>query len=578
MDSATNVKAMLYGNFINVPDYQRAYSWETPSSDFNGKTHTDVFLEDLENHISSKVETPYYFGHFLFEETDSGHFDVIDGQQRLTTIIIFLSVLFSKLNSIRSLTDEEKDWYEKMIRGGGEYAFSTVNYDDQFFWDYVINQNCGNIIKLETNSAKRIKKAFDYFTRILSKKDNVYLEKVLDTIICASCTIHLVKSDSESIQMFIFQNNRGKQPTNLEIIKAQFMYCLHLHAGNEVNILIEEVKNRFEKIYKSIAAIEHRIDEDSILLYTLRVFFNSLWENNAVEKIDKHLNLKQSDENKQPNKEEIIQFILNFSRCLEDCFKALTLFYVDDERDYFEVHSLITLGILGDIMPFILKAYLFPVEKDDFRRFCAAAESLIIRHRLIGTRAIITSRLNDFFQSFTKDNPNINPTIDRIVELKTVKIKENEWLSYWSNERLEDSICGYIEHSTAKYLLWKYENYLESQEQQKGYEPRRYETIERPELEHIAPQTKPGEEASGYGDYDESFVNEYLDCLGNYLLVSKKHNCSIGNKPFSEKRDSYSHLYQQREIQAMAPGRCKWNKTRIDERLDKIVKFIKENL
>ena len=72
--------------------------------------------------------------------------------------------------------------------------------------------------------------------------------------------------------MFIFQNNRGKRPTNLEIVKAQFMYNVHLYGSNDKDALIGEIKDRFEGIYKSISSIEYHINEDDVLLYTLRVY------------------------------------------------------------------------------------------------------------------------------------------------------------------------------------------------------------------------------------------------------------------------------------------------------------------
>ena len=45
----------------------------------------------------------------------------------------------------------------------------------------------------------------------------------------------------------------------------------------DVDAIISELKERFEKIYKSITQIEYSIDEDDVLLYTLRVSENSLW-------------------------------------------------------------------------------------------------------------------------------------------------------------------------------------------------------------------------------------------------------------------------------------------------------------
>jgi hypothetical protein len=563
MDASSNVKGMLYGNKIRVPNYQRAYSWDTPSSTFNRSTHTDVFLKDLENHINSGIDTPYYFGHFLFAEKNNGIFDVIDGQQRLTTIIILLSALFARIKAIRSLTDDEEGFYENMIHRGANYVFSTVDYDDQFFKDYVINQISKNKNKLETDSAKRIADAFDYFTKKLSKMENDYLDKMLKTIIWASCTTHLVRHESDAIQMFIFQNNRGKRPTNLEIIKAQFMYVIHLQGGNDTESLIGEIKNRFEKIYKSIASIEHRIDEDSVLLYTLRVYYNSLWETNSIEKINDQMNGKRS-----------IQFIREFSQYLEDSFNALMFFFGDDEKAYFEVHSLICLGRLAEVMPFIIKIYIFSLPKDALCRFCAIAESLVLRHRLIGTRANIVSRLNDVYQDFTKDNPDIEPVIGRVKWMKTVK---DWWWAYWNTKHLEEAINGGIEPVTAKYILWRYENFLASQGHG-GYEPMRFDAIKSPELEHIAPRTPASEEVAGYDKYDDEFVNEYIDCLGNYLLISKSQNCSIGNKSFSEKRASYTHLFQQREIQEMTKDKKIWNKNKIKERHERIIGYIIKNL
>jgi len=563
MDALTTVKGMFYGNKIRVPNYQRAYSWDTPSSEFSGTTHTDVFLKDLENHINSGISTPYYFGHFLFADKNYGNFDVIDGQQRLTTIIIFLSALFTRIKSIRNLTDDEKGFFENMIHRGANYAFSTVEYDDPFFKDYVINQTSKNKNKLETDSAKRIADAFDYFTKKLLKMENDFLNKILQTIIWASCTTHIVNCESDAIQMFIFQNNRGKRPTNLEIIKAKFMYFIHLKGGDDAETLIGEIKNRFEKIYKSIASIEHRIDEDSVLLYTLRVYYNSLYETNSVEKIDQQLDSKKP-----------IQFIREFSQYLEDSFNALMHFFCEDEKTNFAIHSLICLGRLAEVMPFIIKAYIFSLPKEDICRFCTAAESLVLRHRLIGTRANIVSRLNDVYKDFTKKNPNIEPVIDRIQWMKTVR---DWWWAYWNTKHLEEAINGGIESSTAKFLLWKYENYLAGKGHS-GYEPMRYDAIKSPELEHIAPKTPDGEVADGYDKYDEEFVNEYLDCMGNYLLISKSHNSSIGNIPFADKWKSYTHLEQQREVKEMTKEKKVWNKEKINERHDKIINFIKKYL
>ena len=557
---------MLAGNKIFVPTYQRAYSWDTEFDKSKTQKHVNVFLTDLEDYNKSLASTPYYFGHFLFEEKSESHFGVIDGQQRLTTIVIFLSALFSRLKSIRTLTENEEVLFENMIKRKSNYIFSTVDYDNQLFKDYVVDQTKKNKNGLETESARRIVNAFDFFTKALSDKDEVYLTKMLKTINEASCSTHPVKNESEAIQMFIFQNNRGKKPSNLEIIKAQFMFNVHLYGGDEKDSLIDEIKNRFEKIYKSISSIEYKIDEDDVLVYTLRVHFNSLWESNAIDKINKLL----SENNPIP-------FIKSFTNSLAVSFEHLTTFFGKDERENIEIHSLITLGGFATAIPFVIKAYAFGLRTNEICKICSSMEAMVLRHRLIGTRTELTSRINDVYQNFTLEQPDIKPIVDRIEWMKNVS-NDSWWWAYWNKNELEKSIQGGMHHSTAKFLLWKYENYLEHQGKS-GYSVTRFDKIESPELEHIAPQTPTNGEpiAAGYCEYDEEFRYQYIDCLGNYLLLSKSHNCSVGNRPFSEKRSSYNHLGQQREIQSMTSDTEIWNKEKISLRKGKIVKFILEN-
>jgi hypothetical protein len=563
MEASSTIKKTLAGNKIFVPTYQRAYSWETEFDKTKTPKQVNVFLSDLEAYNKSTTKSKYYFGHFLFEEKSGNKFGVIDGQQRLTTITIFLSALFSRLKEIRELTEIENEIAEDILKRNSTYRFATVDYDNQLFKDYVIDQNKTDKTGLETISAKRIVSAFDYFRNQLSDKNESYLAKMLETVQNSSCTTHPVKDESEAIQMFIFQNNRGKKPSNLEIIKAQFMFYIHLYGDEEKEELIEEIKTRFEKIYKSISSIEYNINEDDVLVYTMRVYFNSLWESNALDKINKLLDDRGS-----------LTFIKDFSYSLSTSFEYLTKFFGKDERESMQIHSLITLGGFGIAIPFIIKAYSFGISRDQIDKLCGSLESLVLRHRLIGTRADITSRLDGVYKTFTKESKSIESIIERANFIKNVP-SGNLWWSYWNNTEFEKSIQGAVNHSTAKYLLWKYENFLESIGKS-GYAQSRFDAIYSPELEHIAPQTE--NPKNGYDVYDEEFREQYIDCLGNYLLLSKSHNCSVGNKPFTDKRDSYKHSNQQREIFEMTKDEQTWDKGHIQNRKGRITEFLMEKL
>lgn len=552
MEASTNIRKLLEGNEVFVPTYQRAYSWSTPleNKPQNNRTQTDVFLNDLEEYIRSGSSSPYYFGHFLFEKKDRNKFGVVDGQQRLTTIIIFLCVIFKKIKNKRELTDEELELYEDTIKRGVKVRFSTVDYDNQIFKDYIIDNSENLNIILKTESSKKFINAFKFFEKKLLSKSEKELLDLLNAVIDASCTTHEVISESEAIQMFIFQNNRGKKPSNLEIIKAQFMYNIHLYSKTELIENINEIKVRFEEIYKSISLIEEKIDEDNILLCTLKVHFNSLWEENSLNKIE--LLLYKG--------EESIEFIKKFSKSLELSFKYISKFLNEDEKDI-NIHSIITLGADSNTYSFILKAYKNNLNLENISRLCSSMENLLLRKKVIGGRADITSRINEEFQKFNETEESLEKIIDLIEELKEIK---DYWWSYWNNERFEKELHGNISCNLSKYILWKYENFLLSQGK-KGYKPMRYSNIENPHLEHIAPITLKENEkiATGYCKYDEDFRENYLNSLGNYLLLSGSHNCSIGNKPFSEKLLTYTNLAQQREIVEMTSEKKSWNKSLI---------------
>jgi hypothetical protein len=556
---------MLSGTRIIVPSYQRAFSWDVGSQ-------VNVFLSDLEDYIGSTSVSSYYFGHFLFEErTLDDHsviYGVIDGQQRLTTIVIFLSALFARLKSLRPLTEVEIESYEDMIKRYSTYRFSTVSYDDTFFREYVIDQIEERTPKLKTSSSKRIAKAYNYFVVQLSSKDDGYLLRMLTAIRGASCTTHIVRNESEAIQMFIFQNNRGKRPSKLEILKAEFMYNIHLYGGESKDQLIEEIKGRFEQIYTSISSIEHKIGEDDILNYTSQVYFNVLGET-GTNQITEEL-----------TKETPIAFIRSFTRSLTRSFDVLDIFFNKDEKVHMEIHSLIALNRLTIAIPFIIKAYLFDIPKSELCNLCSSLETLILRDGLIKTKADLTKRIEGVYHDFSEKSSSIEPIVDRINWIRNVA-NESWWWSHWNNAALRNALQGNINPKLARFLLWKYENHLLSESPSVGYsQTRRFDTIEDPHLEHISPQTPPDEVvASGYSVYDEEFVQQYLNCIGNYLLLSGKHNKIIGNHPFIKKYESYIHLEQQKEVRSMSePCGITWTKDLIRDRKEKIIAFIESHV
>ncbi|ECQ2947917.1 DUF262 domain-containing protein, partial [Campylobacter jejuni] len=152
----------------SVPKYQRNYSW---SEDQWEDLWCDI--EDLE-----KSNYPHFMGSIVLQETkDAKNIDIIDGQQRLTTLSIFMSAIIFYIDNLvkkdKDKTDNEKrkEIFNKKYLG---YESSTTlkiapkltlnNTNNNFFTHYIINQNIPDKPTLadEDNSNYLLYKAFNF--------------------------------------------------------------------------------------------------------------------------------------------------------------------------------------------------------------------------------------------------------------------------------------------------------------------------------------------------------------------------------------------------------------------------------
>src|SRR5659263_240437 len=147
-----------------IPVYQRAYSWD--------EKERKIFLEDLiEQQAGGNV---YCYGNLLLETIQKdAEYEVIDGQQRLTTLTIFVRALLNILQSRLSVEPEiakQVNFKKKekiYFKDDGVIKLRPVDYDRGCYDTLIVDNKTE--CSLSTPSQKRIKEAKDYFTKELTE-------------------------------------------------------------------------------------------------------------------------------------------------------------------------------------------------------------------------------------------------------------------------------------------------------------------------------------------------------------------------------------------------------------------------
>lgn len=551
---------------FEIPAYQRSYSWE--------EKQILQFVEDLKN-----AETQYYLGHFLFskKENEENTLLIIDGQQRLTTCIIFFSCVKKTLElrqengEIISLNLEDiRDYYLRDIRKETQ-KFKTVNYDNNFFIEEIIDGKSCHTQELDTASKKKIRKAKDIFIKYLQSESINDIEKWCRLIESATITEYIVDNKTQAAQVFAFQNDRGKKLSNLEVIKAYFMLQIYLFSINEEKTEdnIKYLEDEFSKIYKQIVRI--KLNEDEVLNYYWRaVSGRGFYSEEVIKGIKDSINTTTTDKT---------VWIKDFMSGLSQAFQSIEKVEKSENSYTNDLHYLNNMALT---YPFIIKAYKLSANEKSINRLIQLLENITFRYLLRGGRAEIESRLNHHLINY-----NSTGEIDENINDIIYNLKNNGWWGYWNDNTIKNYLSsGYFyKNRVDNYVLWKYELYICDENHPKPHKISFEDLIHNESIEHIAPQTPTNGDpvANGYGIYDDKenssngiVSGDWLNCIGNLMLISKSHNSSIGNKPFSDKLESYGKdnlLNQQKEIETYIGNRNNpvWDKDAIENRKTKII-------
>lgn len=520
---------------FRIPAYQRAYSWENKQC--------SQFLDDLIEQQGKK----YYLGQFLFEK-DGNTLFIIDGQQRITTTILFLSAIAK----VKILKGENIDSIRETYLTD---VFKTID-DDQVIFKKVTQKHLVSAIDdTETISQKRIIEAFNFFETELSKLDKESLDLIQQTLENAVISTFYITSKVEASQVFEYQNNRGKELSRFEVIKAYLMHQIYIQStnNNQANNDIAEIQSIISKTYRYIEAIEGYFTENELLDNYCNLFFNIDGNSEAIkEKL-----------NKEDNKTQWIKmFFENFVDLTHSAKSIVSnksqssianLFFGGNEANWKLV--LMTIFYKGE------------VTGETFKKILKLLEVLCFKLKLGDYRT-------DYLPHYSKQyfNPTIAYNIDNLYQdIRNATETGFKW--YWNDgDRFKNIITNYFDNekwhynrNTIKFVLWQYENSLRLKNRSGALlDQDLYNSYT---IEHIKPQNPTDEE------YSEEFRNNFLHLAGNLALLTQSQNSKFGNKSFDQKKE----LFQDTALSSYTEIREKaqWTETEIAERHKRISDFAK---
>ena len=234
----------------HIPAYQRPYAWTTEE--------TSTLFDDLYGFFTSENENENYFlgSIVLIKENTNRKADVIDGQQRLTTLTILFSVLANNLidpkkrSSCMKRLQEEGD---ELAGIASQPRLFLRDWDQAFFNKYIQNVNISELFKIDpTTLDTEAKQHIQENCKVLDEKfKETFLQNEDELVKFSSfllnrCYLVVVSTPSQASAFRVFSvlNSRGLNLLPTDIIKSETIGRLPADLQQSYTDKWEELENQ----------------------------------------------------------------------------------------------------------------------------------------------------------------------------------------------------------------------------------------------------------------------------------------------------------------------------------------------
>lgn len=505
--SSQGLGACLTGNYLTVPKYQRAFSWD--------EENVREFLTDINTAFTA--DAPEYFMGSVVLQGSEQKFEVVDGQQRLTTASIFIA-------AVRDLLKEKG---QENVAESLEGAFLITKdiwqqaatprltlsvYDDSFYSSHILRRHQPGEPALK-ESHERLLTAYSVcraFVDVFVSQVTNWLERLKGLVDYLTYKVHInqvvVPNQANAYVIFETLNDRGRGLSAADLLKN---YLFGTSAGQ-----VEGVQAKWNQM---LGALEmHGGDE---LLIT---FIRQLWSATRELAREKELFSKIKERIKSPlNAVDFATELHEQSRLYAAMLNPADLLWKDvGDQAY---------AILGSLNAMKLERYR-PALLALLSRFKGGELTKAMRYLLHGSvRYLVVvgaggGTLEGAYSEAARKifSGEITTAKEFANELQKIIPNDEAFRTSFENARISKAFI-------ARYFLGALERAARGDE---NCELVPNDLASEVNLEHVLPEN-PG---AHWPDLSPEIVGAYSRRIGNLALLSTEKNTQIGNLSFAEKQ------------------------------------------
>ena len=605
MNDLVSLRALFDNKIFRIPDYQRGYAWE--KSQLNDFWDDIIYLPENKIHYTGmisllKVDNDVFNKwddvRWIINEKGFEPYHVVDGQQRLTTFVIFINSILQyaekhnieyvngdSLETIKNRYIVETKKPKNLLKA---YKFGYENDNPSYeFLKYIIlsEEKSGSIDEtFYTINLENAKKFFDEKLEMYKDINNMQsfidsLYKKVSNLMCFN--IHYIDNSTDAYVAFETMNNRGKKLSNLEILKNRLIYLTTIYPDDILPIeekkeIRNKINNAWKEVYFQLGRNKNKPlndDEylknhwtlyfkytrnkgDDYIKFLLNQYFSSksvygiartyTVENEEFDENEEILNEYISYENSdylQPD--DIVSYVKSLEISAQYWYYSFNPYVCNSitKEEQIWIDKLNRIGI-NYFRTLVVASYLNDTITSEKRieLFKVIEKFIFLCFRLQKYQSNYNSQVSyRYARLLMKKEIDINDVIKYFDDAFKANIKDacNSFLNQMNNHFKNEE--GYYSWHILKYFLFEYELYLSKNtfitklDDWNAFVKNEKDKIS---IEHIYPQTPTKWYwRNRFRDYDEYEQKCLTNSLGNLLALSQSINSSLQNDEFELKKN-----------------------------------------